>query len=93
MSIDTVDTALSNALVAELDKEPPAAEGEVIAATRCQPASLPWPGLADSFELRGAESYWWSVPPATTGFRRAPFLVADSDALRWPVRWLELRVC
>jgi len=69
MNIDAVDTALSSALVAELDKEPPAADGEVTLPPGASPLSLPWPGLADSFDMQGPESFWWSVPPATTGFR------------------------
>ena len=69
MNIDAVDTALSSALVAELDKEPPAADGEVTLPPGASPLSLPWPGLADSFDMQVPESFWWSVPPATTGFR------------------------
>ncbi len=31
------------------------------------PSSLPWPELSRTFDWRGSASYWWSVPPASTG--------------------------
>jgi type VI secretion system protein ImpM len=30
---------------------------------------LPWPELGRHFDLQGSESFWWSVPPASTGFQ------------------------
>jgi type VI secretion system protein ImpM len=34
-----------------------------------RPSSLPWPELSRNFDLHGSQSYWWSVPPAMTGYQ------------------------
>lgn len=67
--IESVDAQLESVLSIELAKEPPLADGDVTLPPGVSPASLPWPGLAETFDLRGSESYWWSVPPADTGYR------------------------
>lgn len=67
--IDSADALLGQALQVELAKEPPAVEADVTLPPGASPLSLPWPGLAETFDVRGGESYWWSVPPASTGFR------------------------
>ena len=33
------------------------------------PSILPWPDLSREFDLQGSDTYWWSVPPPTTGFQ------------------------
>ncbi|MCZ2134480.1 MAG: type VI secretion system-associated protein TagF [Burkholderiales bacterium] len=67
--VDGVDGALGAALATELAKEVLSADAEITLPPGVSPSTLPWPGLAESFDRHGAESYWWSVPPATTGFR------------------------
>lgn len=67
--VETVDAKLGEALIATLASEAPLADGEVTLPQGVSPASLPWPGLAEQFDIGGSESYWWSVPPANTGFR------------------------
>lgn len=68
-SMDALDAQLSSAFATVLTQAPTDADGEVTLPKGANPLTLPWPGLADNFELRGSESYWWSVPPAQTGFR------------------------
>lgn len=68
-AMDVVDAQLATVLANELVKDAPAADGDITLPPGVSPTSLPWPGLADTFDLNGAESYWWSVPPANTGFR------------------------
>jgi type VI secretion system protein ImpM len=67
--VEQVDAKLTHALLSILAAEVPAADGDMTLPPGVSPTSLPWPGLAESFDLSGSESYWWSVPPATTGFR------------------------
>ncbi len=69
LGIETVDSQLAGVLSAELSKEPPLADADVTLPAGVSPTSLPWPGLAETIDLKGPESYWWSVPPAKTGFR------------------------
>lgn len=67
--VDVVDSLLAGALQAEMAKAPPEQDAEVTLPPGVSPLSMPWPDLVDSFDIRGSESYWWSVPPASSGFR------------------------
>jgi len=67
--LDAIDYALAGVFATELAKEPPLQDAEVTLPPGVSPNTLPWPGLADSFDLRSTESFWWSVPPVSTGFR------------------------
>ena len=67
--VETVDAKLGEALIATLAGEAPVPDSEVTLPQGVSPASLPWPDLAAQFDIGGSESYWWSVPPASTGFR------------------------
>jgi type VI secretion system protein ImpM len=68
-SMDTLDVQLSDIFTLVLAQAPVEADGDVTLPQGANPHTLPWPELAENFELRGAESYWWSVPPTQTGFR------------------------
>lgn len=68
-SLDVIDGLLANALANELARETPPQDAEVTLPQGTSPTTLPWPGLGESFDLRSTESFWWSVPPASTGFR------------------------
>ncbi len=67
--IEAVDLRLADALSTTLAEACPTPDGEVTLPQGASPASLPWPGLAETFDIGGAESFWWSVPAASTGFR------------------------
>ena len=67
--VETVDARLAEALTGILADDVPLVDGDVTLPQGVSPTSLPWPGLAEQFDLGGSESYWWSVPPANTGFR------------------------
>lgn len=67
--VETVDSKLADALTLTLDTVVPVADGEVTLPQGVSPTTLPWPDLAQQFDIVGAESYWWSLPPANTGFR------------------------
>ncbi|MBL8310075.1 MAG: type VI secretion system-associated protein TagF [Burkholderiales bacterium] len=68
-TIESADAALGYALRQELANPAPAPDADVTLPPGASPLSLPWPDLADVFDVNGGESYWWSVPPGTTGFR------------------------
>jgi type VI secretion system protein ImpM len=68
-SVDVLDGRLEAALVNVLAAQPVAADAEATLPRGMSPATLPWPDLATTFDVQGSESYWWSVPPASTGFR------------------------
>lgn len=67
--VEVVDTRLAEALATTLAEVAPEPDGDVTLPQGVNPTSLPWPGLAETFDLGGSESFWWSVPPASTGFR------------------------
>ena len=67
--IETLDAKLAAAFAFQLAQAIPGGEGDATLPPGVSPLTLPWPELATSFDLCGPESYWWSVPPATTGFR------------------------
>lgn len=67
--VEVVDAQLAKALEIEMSKAIALQEGDVTLPPGESPTTLPWPSLSDSFDLRANESYWWSIPPANTGFR------------------------
>jgi type VI secretion system protein ImpM len=67
--VETVDSHLAQALSTTLANAVPALDGDMTLPPGVSSSALPWPGLADQFDIGGTESYWWSVPPANTGFR------------------------
>ena len=67
--IEALDAKLVDALAQQMAREVPEGEGDITLPPGVSPLTLPWPELARSFDLRGSDSYWWSVPPASTGFR------------------------
>ncbi len=67
--IDVLDARLESALVDVLANEPAMDDGDRTLPSGMNPSILPWPNLEATFDLHGVESYWWSVPPASTGFR------------------------
>jgi type VI secretion system protein ImpM len=66
---EQVDMALAAALAEELAAAPPGADTNTTLPRGVSPKNLPWPELVSTFDECGTESYWWSVPPAQTGFR------------------------
>lgn len=71
IGIDTVDAGLLSALAETLAAEPPQEQDddETTLPQGINPSTMPWPQLRYTFDLQGSQSYWWSVPPATTGFQ------------------------
>lgn len=67
--IEALDSKLIETLGRQLAQEIPGSDGDLTLPPGVSPLTLPWPELTRSFDIRGTESYWWSVPPATTGFR------------------------
>ena len=67
--VELVDARLGEALATTLAEAPPMSDSDVTLPQGVSPMSLPWPGLAETFDMGGSESFWWSVPPASTGFR------------------------
>lgn len=68
--IEELDARLHLALAETLASEQEE-EGQDEGATLplgLHPSSLPWADLCHSFDSHGSESYWWSVPPASTGY-------------------------
>ena len=66
---ETLDARLAEALTLHMAMDAPVSDGDMTLPPGVSPVTLPWPELAGSFDLRGNDSYWWSVPPAGTGFR------------------------
>lgn len=69
LAVELVDRALAERLESGLAADVSQEDGDTTLRHGDSPRQLPWPGLSESFETSGAESYWWSVPPARTGFR------------------------
>ena len=67
--VEALDAKLTDALASQLAQELPGGDVDVTLPPGVSPLTLPWPELATSFDLQGSESYWWSVPPASTSFR------------------------
>jgi type VI secretion system protein ImpM len=72
LDLEAVDAGLDAALVETLAAE--LVDDEDDCATLPLgidpgPSSLPWSELSRDLDLHGSQSYWWSVPPATTGFQ------------------------
>ncbi|MEO8654938.1 MAG: TagF domain-containing protein, partial [Ramlibacter sp.] len=70
LGVEAVDAGLQAALADTLSAEEVHEEDEgATLPLGLDPSSLPWPEVRHSFDLQGSESYWWSVPPASTGFQ------------------------
>jgi type VI secretion system protein ImpM len=67
--IDELDTALEAALAAVLMNPASAEDSERTLPHGMNPSTLPWSDLPSSFDGQGRESFWWSVPPASSRFR------------------------
>jgi type VI secretion system protein ImpM len=68
-SVDVLDAGLESALVDMMTTESATDESEQTLPRGMNPSNLPWPNLAATFDVNADESYWWSVPPVSTGFR------------------------
>lgn len=69
-AMDALDAKLEVTLAEVLAAAPaPEEDADKTLPRGMNPAGLPWPDLARSFDPHGSESYWWSVPPASSGFR------------------------
>ena len=70
VGIEALDAALLAALARTLATEPmKSTDDDATLPPDINPSSLPWPDLSSNFDLDRSESYWWSVPPRSTGFR------------------------
>lgn len=71
LGIDTVDASLLSVLAQTLAADPPKADDddESTLPRGINPSTMPWPDLRYMFDLHGSQTYWWSVPIATTGFQ------------------------
>lgn len=67
--IDELDARLEAALVETLTAESAIDDSDQTLPRGMNPSTTPWPNLANTFDAQGTESYWWSVPPTSTGFR------------------------
>ncbi len=68
LGINVLDERLEAALARVLALGTVPDDAEKTLPRGANPAVLPWPDLASTFDPTGSESYWWSVPPAKTGF-------------------------
>lgn len=69
LGVDLVDARLAQALATAEGMTIDAADSEVTLPPGATNHVLPWPDLPSNFDATGRESYWWSVPPASTGHR------------------------
>jgi type VI secretion system protein ImpM len=69
VNVDAFDAMLSDALAQCMQQEVVAVDSEATLPPGASPSTLPWPDLHVTFDIYAAESFWWSVPPANTGFR------------------------
>jgi type VI secretion system protein ImpM len=70
LGIEPVDGGLQAALSETLAMNPaPEDDGMSTLPLGLGMPSLPWPHLGRTFDPLGSQSYWWSVPPASTGFQ------------------------
>ena len=67
LGLEAVDQRLNQALNDALLAAAP--DDETTLPPGAVSVHLPWPGLTRSFDAQGGQSYWWSVPPASTGHR------------------------
>lgn len=68
-SMDVFDAAMESARMQGLALASMPGDVERTLPRGMNPTHLPWPDMAKVFDPKGAESYWWSVPPASTGFQ------------------------
>lgn len=71
LGIDAVDASLQLVLAETLAADPPPRDDddESTLPRGINPSTMPWPDLRYIFDLQGSQSYWWSVPIASTGFQ------------------------
>ncbi|MCM2252992.1 MAG: type VI secretion system-associated protein TagF [Ramlibacter sp.] len=73
LGIDALDAGLHAALAETLAGEPDEDDDDdrttLPLGIDPAPAPLPWPRLSRDFDMRGSQSYWWSVPPTATGYQ------------------------
>lgn len=74
--IDMVDARLESALADALATGAEADDADRTLPHGMNPSILPWPNLVNTFDAQELESYWWSVPPVSTGFRARTHLGA-----------------
>ncbi len=67
--VEALDAAIESARMQMLAATDAADDVERTLPRGMNPSHLPWPDLSKVFDPNGNESYWWSVPPASTGFR------------------------
>jgi type VI secretion system protein ImpM len=79
--IDDLDAALGAALAGVLNNPPSAEDSEKTLPRGMSPLTLPWTDLASTFDAQGRESFWWSVPPASTRFRARTHIGAPNGML------------
>jgi type VI secretion system protein ImpM len=68
-SIDLLDDQLATELAKVLASDLIGDDSENTMPRGANWSVLPWPDLATTFDIKGSESYWWSVPPVRTGFQ------------------------
>jgi type VI secretion system protein ImpM len=69
LGVDAFDALLQSTLAKCLSEEEAIVDAEATLPPGASPTTLPWPDLHQHFDVYSNEHYWWSVPPATTGFR------------------------
>jgi type VI secretion system protein ImpM len=73
LGIEAVDAglhaALAETLATELEDDDDDERTTLPLGLEPGPSPLPWPELNRNFDLHGSQSYWWSVPPPSTGFQ------------------------
>lgn len=69
LGVDELDAKLQTTLSAVLMNPVDRMDSERTLPFGLSPSTLPWPDLASTFDSSGNESFWWSVPPAVTGWR------------------------
>ncbi len=67
--VEVLDASIESARSRTLAATPVSEDVERTLPRGMNPSQLPWPDLAAVFDPKGSESYWWSVPPASTGFQ------------------------
>jgi hypothetical protein len=69
LGVDELDAGLHVALSESLGGEGADGDDAATLAQGLETSSLPWADLGRRFDAQGPESYWWSVPPSSTGFQ------------------------
>ncbi|MCS6996988.1 MAG: type VI secretion system-associated protein TagF [Casimicrobiaceae bacterium] len=72
-SLEQLDARLLEALGSTPEGAVELPSGDVTLPPEIANRVLPWPDLPTSFDPEGRDSFWWSVPPARTGYRAKTF--------------------